>query len=115
MPRACFKKALDLDSPAINNANRGDSRELIGGNRFAGINSQENPYFRNVRAIRANRLKPAIRKFLVPETRFAKKGVQLGNPKAIRANQAIHANLRIDSRELGHLRFWTLFAPQSRN
>ena len=37
----------------------------IRANRFARIDSQENPYFHNVRAIRANRLKPAIRKFLV--------------------------------------------------
>ena len=32
------------------------------------------------------------------------KGVQFGNPATIRENQAIRANLRIDSRESGHLR-----------
>ena len=32
-------------------------------NRFARIDSQKNPYFHNVRAIRANRLEPAIRNF----------------------------------------------------
>ena len=37
------------------------------------------------------------------EARFAKKGVQFGNPQAIRENQAVRANLRIDSRESGHL------------
>ena len=36
----------------------GSQREL---GRFARINSQKNPYFHNVRAIGANRLKPAIR------------------------------------------------------
>ena len=43
-------------------------------NRFARIYDQKNPYFHNVRAIRANRLKPAIRNVLVPQTRFAEKG-----------------------------------------
>ena len=39
--------------------------------------SQKRPYFHNVRVIRANRLKPAIRNFrAAPEARFAKKGVQ---------------------------------------
>ena len=72
----------------------------IRANRFA-----ENPYFHNVRPIRANRLKPAIRNFTPPpEARFAKKGRQFGNPETIRKNQAIRANLRIDSRESGHLR-----------
>ena len=32
-----------------------------------------------------------------------KKGVQFGNAETIRENQAIRANLRIDSRESGHL------------
>ena len=32
-----------------------------------------------------------------------KAGVQLGRPETIRENQAIRANLRIDSRESGHL------------
>ena len=38
-----------------------------------------------------------------------KKEVQLGNPETIRENQAIPANLRIDSRESGHLSgpFWS--------
>ena len=33
-----------------------------------------------------------------------KKGVQFGNPQAIRKHRAIRAHLRIDSRESGHLR-----------
>ena len=45
----------DLDGPAIRNANRG-----IRVNRLARIDSQINPYFHDARAIRANRLKPAI-------------------------------------------------------
>ena len=47
-----------LDGPVIRNANRGDLRESMRTNRFA-----EKPYFHDVRAIRANRLKPAIRNF----------------------------------------------------
>ena len=39
-----------------------------------------------------------------PRSVIRKKGVQLGNPETIRENQAIRANLRIDSRESGHLR-----------
>ena len=44
-----------LDGPAIRNADRGDSHESI----------RRKPLFNfhNVRAIRANRLKPAIRNF----------------------------------------------------
>ena len=34
---------------------------------------------------------------------FLKKGVQFGNAEMIRENQKIRANLRIDSRESGHL------------
>ena len=58
-------------------------------NRFARVDSQKNPraYFHNVRAIRANCLKPAIRKFLAPQSAIRKKGL-----------------MRIDSRESGHLR-----------
>ena len=48
---------LNLDGPAIPNANRGDSRESIR------VNS---PNFHNVQAIRANRLKPAIRNLQLP-------------------------------------------------
>ena len=47
---------LCLDGPAIRNANRDDSHESIREHRFA-----EKPYSHHVRAIRANRLKPAIR------------------------------------------------------
>ena len=49
----------NLDDPAIRNANQGDSRESIRTNRFA----EKPPHFHDVRAIRANRLKPAIRNF----------------------------------------------------
>ena len=50
-----------------------------------------------------NRLKPAIRNVLAPRSAVRKKGVQFGNPGAIRENQAIRVNLRIDSHESGHL------------
>ena len=49
-----LQTVLNLDGPAIRNANRGDSRESF--RRKIG-------YFRNVRVICANRLKPAIRNF----------------------------------------------------
>ena len=49
-----------------------------------------------------NRLKPAIRNFWPPEARFAKKGFGSGTLK--RFARMIRANLRIDSRESGHLR-----------
>ena len=70
----------------------------IGG--FARIDSHTKSYFHSVRAIRVNRLEPTIRDFWCPEMRFAKKGVQLKNPQTIPENRA---NLRIDSRESGHL------------
>ena len=40
----------------------------------------------------------------MPRNAIRKKGVQFGNPKTIRTNQAICADLRIDSSEPGHLR-----------
>ena len=58
----------------------------------------------NVPAIRANRLETASRNFYIaPRTAIRKKVVQFGNPKTIRENQATRVNLRIDSRESGHL------------
>ena len=39
---------------------------------------------------------------LAPWSAIRKQGVQFGNPETIRENQAIRANLRIDSRESGH-------------
>ena len=84
----------DLDGPVICNANRGDLRESI---------RAKNPHFHNVRAIRVSCLKPCDSQVLVPPPRASKKkGVQFENPEAIRENQV---NLRIDSRESGHVRF----------
>ena len=40
--------------------------------------------------------------FLAPEAQFPKKG-SVWDPETIRENQAIRTNLRIDSRESGHL------------
>ena len=73
--------------------------------RFARIDSQKNPYFHNGRPIRANRLKPATRNFEPPPPpkRDSRKRASNRNPETIRENQAIRANLRIDSRESGHL------------
>ena len=85
---------LCLDGPAIRNANRDDSRESTRTDQFAE---------HNVRAIRANRTKPAICISLVARDAIRKKGVQSGNPETIRVNQAIRANLQIDSHESGHL------------
>ena len=55
---------------AIRNTARGDSRKFIRENSFA----EKKPYSRNVYAIRANRLKPAIRVVLVPRNVIRKKG-----------------------------------------
>ena len=66
--------SLDLDGPAIPNANRGDSCESICANRFA---EETLLIFHSVRAIRTNRCKPAIHivNFWPPEVRFAKRGL----------------------------------------
>ena len=80
-------------------------------NRFAGKREstrrkkKKKNYFHNARAIRANHLKPAVHNFYLPEARFAKEGVQFGNPETIRENQAISVNLGINSRESDHV--WT--------
>ena len=49
----------NLDGPAIRDANRTDSREPNRANRSA----EKKNYFHNVRAIRANRIRPVIRNF----------------------------------------------------
>ena len=66
-------------------------------NRFARIDSQKRPYSHDVRAIRANRLKPAIRNVYPQRSAIRRKRVQFGNTETIRAN------LRIDLRGSGHL------------
>ena len=92
---------------------RGGSKLPFFGLRWPGDSQRESirrknkkkTYFHKVRAIRANRLKSAIRKIFVPRNVTRKKGVHFGNPQTIRANQPIRENLRIDSRESGHLSF----------
>ena len=90
---------LDAIGSAIRNANRGDSHESI--------RAKQKKYFHNVRAICANGFKPAIQRFSPPKRDSQKKEVRFGNPEPgperIQENQAIRANLRIDSRESGHL------------
>ena len=70
------------------------------------INSQnKKTSFHNVPAIRgANRLKKVPSQFLAPRSAIRKTGVQFGNLKTIRENQAIRANPRIDLRKSVHLR-----------
>ena len=89
-----------LDGPAIRNANRGDSHELNrNANQFA-----ENKYFHDVRAIPCESPHTCDSQgFSAPRRESQKKGVQFGNPQAICENRLIRANLRIDSRESGHL------------
>ena len=87
-----------LDGLAIRNANRGDSRESI---------RRKTPVFvtcERFSRIASNLILAVFLNFSPPEARFAKKGVQCGNPETIRENQAIRGKLRIDSRESGHLR-----------
>ena len=84
----------------------GDSQRKSG--RFVRIDSYKNLYFHDVRAIRSNRLKPAIRNFLAPRTTIRKKRVRFGNPETICANQAIRAN-RFAS---GHLTHHAMSLPQ---
>ena len=51
-----------------------------------------------------------------PARAIRKKGVRLGNPETIRENQAIRANLRIDSRESGHLStMWEFLGKEKRH
>ena len=71
--------------------------------RFARIDSQKHPYFHNVQAIRANRLKPAIRNLLVPRNAIRRKrGFSTGTLKRFarirrctRICESIHANRAI--------------------
>ena len=79
----------------------GDSQRESG--RFARIDSQKIPIlimFERFARIVSN-LRFASLECL--ETRFAETGVLFGNRQAIHVNQAIRANLRINSRESGHL------------
>ena len=94
-------KMLLLDGPAIRNANRGDSRESIHTNRFT-----ENPLFSECASDSREWHQTCDSQVLAPRSAIRKKkGVLFGNPETvIRKNQAIRANLQIDSRESGHLR-----------
>ena len=89
-----------LDDPAIRNANRGNLREPIRANRFA----EKTLFFITCERFAriASNLRFAI--FSPP------KRDSFGNPEMIRKNQAIRANLRIDSRESGHLRVAVLLS-----
>ena len=68
----CFESSVSeesIDGLAIRNANRGNSRESNRTNRFA-----KKPLFSSQRAIRANRLKTAIRNFSPPKCDSQKRG-----------------------------------------
>ena len=81
----------------------GDSQRESG--RFARIDLQRKKQLFYARAIRTNRLKPAIRSsFFAPQSAIRKAGVHFGHPETIRRDRVMCANLRIDSRESGHPR-----------
>ena len=104
--RTRFKHSLGyLDGTAIRNAYRGDSRESIRANRFAA-----KPLFSSCWSDSRESPQTSDSQFIVPEKAIrTKKGFSSGTLKTIRENQAIRANLRIDSRESGHLSlFWAI-------
>ena len=59
-----------LYGPAVRNTNPGDSHESIRANPFADKKKLD---FHSVRAIRANRLEPAIRNYSVPRKAIRKR------------------------------------------
>ena len=75
-------------------------------NRFARIDSQKKTIFITFEQFAQKNIASNLRFAIVqpPKAGFAKKGLQFGKPETIRENQAIRANLQIDSRESGHLR-----------
>ena len=86
----------------------GDSQRESG--RFARIDSRKlsrrkkKTYLACGRFARiASNLRFAIFEPGAPRSAIRKKGVRFGNPRTIRENLAIRANLRIDSRKWGHL------------
>ena len=84
---------ISLDGPAIRNA--------IRVNRFARIDSQKTPIFITCERFARILSNLGFASFSPTKRDSQKKGVQFGNrsPETIRENQAIRANLRIDSRE----------------
>ena len=62
---------MSLDGPGIRNANRPGSRKSIRRRNLVSY----------VRAIRANRLKPAMRNYCVPRNAVRKEGILFGNPE----------------------------------
>ena len=83
-----------LDGPVIRDADRGDSRESI--------RRKKNLFSSRLR--RFARIDSNLRfASLSPRSGIRKNGVQFGNPETIREKQATRANLRIDSRDSGHL------------
>ena len=73
----------------------GDSQRESG--RFARIDSQKNPHFHNVPAIRANRLKTAILNFQPPRSAIPKKWIHVQESQDDSRESG-------NSRESGHLR-----------
>ena len=76
---------------------RSDSRELI--------RRKKNLIFIACKRFARTASNPRFALFTPPPPgAIRRKGVERGNPETIRENQAIRANLRIDSRESDHLR-----------
>ena len=84
---------------------RGDSQRESG--RFAPIDSPESIRRKILIFITFERFEQIASNLwfalFSPQSAIRNKGVQFGKPETIRENQAIRANLRIDSRESGHL------------
>ena len=71
--------------------------------RFARIDSQKKRLFYQRPSDSRESPHNCDSRFLPPRSAIRNKGVQFRNPKTICKNQAIRANLCIDSRESGHL------------
>ena len=87
---------LNLDGPAIRNANRGDSPESTRANRLA----EKKTIF--ITFERFERIASNLR-FAILSSPKCDSHKKKGSAEAIGANQAIRANLQLDSRESGHL------------
>ena len=76
--------------------------------RWSGDSQRESGPLARIDSLESIRRKTSIfttcERFLAPPECDSQKGVEFGKPETIRKNQAIRANLRIDSRESGHLR-----------
>ena len=109
-PPLFFSDSIHFHCPAEMSRRFATRIGAIRMNQFVNRLAEKNPRFSQRASDSRESPQTCDSQFLAPRSAIRKKVVQFRNPEMIRENQAIRANLRIDSRESGHL---SCPAPQS--